>query len=1757
MCLLMKRKPVYQMHPTTSDAASCGALHRGVRGIAKLALAGATLALAALAVQPTCAEAYSGTQGSGSIAYVSCEGSNPRGYYCNSVEDVIDCVDDMISTTHNPYHVDEVAIDLLKDWNTKSYGQLSFDDGYTYHLNLHGYMINRDLTTADTEFYGTGDGDVIRIEDEKTHLLIDGGTTEELEREHVGKLIDDGKGGKFWKYDANANKNDDSTYVIKGGLITGGADDDYECGGGISVEEDAYLYATSVTLAGNVTDTWGGQNRNGGAIHNMGTTHLQSCKVIYNHSEGHAGGIYCGVGSASYTALTDTEVSYNTALDNGGGIGSDSLTATLSIRGHSKVSHNICVKHGGGIYFNTYDNCTFDLGENTEVSYNTAKRGGGICLEQAATEAPNTTITFNDGVTISHNTSSGVGGGVLFSVPILSENIFKANGTWTVSENTASSGGGIAQYNSVQGQSQAGGNVDQNINFGDLVLTNNEAKSGNGGGIFKYGAGTTKFGSGAVLQNNKAASDGGCLYNFCRAGYGDGTFYCFPDGGLTISGNSSAANGGAIAISTSRNETTLKCSTGGMKFENNTAGKSGGAIYVSQFEDGRPASSYYSGGKLEIFGDKTTEFTNNTAGNRGGAIMLSCETDRTTHISNATFTSNAAGKGGTEGYGGAIFFMNELYLKNVDITDNSATKGGGGIYCGNDEYSNFQFAGKMTVSANNKVSYAADGSVSASTANNLEMKGEQQVLGASGQDAVTADSKVGVTISDYSSGKRRITANTAYVTGNLNSAWKSAVLSDDLRYEVVREGDHLYLSTATTENELQVYGADETTPVSPINKYKSGTEVELKTSDYPKTTTSGGQTYTWKLDYWTVSCETSGTVKTVTPDANGVATITMDSDTTVARAHYTAPLTQLFLGVTDRDGWDALTTVQGGVAAYAHSAQFDDAEGIRSTFAFTADDSPFTIVTRQVNENKDSDGYVESKDVTYTITMPTSVATEKGLVVDRDALKSFNLQTIFSSMNVSATSSGGHLSVNSDGTSVTFVGTVTVANSAKKICTVNFDTNGGAFSNGDTTETRNVESGSTLGDMLLENPTMEGKKFAGWFIKGKDVKVTADTAIITDLELEARWQDDEQKVEYVTVTCKDGDTVLGSFEIEKGSSVENAPVSPTKTGYTFKGWKASATATECAAFPLENVTEDLTLYADWTVDSYTVKFDLAGGKLDGSTTIADKKVNHGDKVSDPGTPTKDGYDFVGWYNGVDAYSFDEKVTSDLSLVAVWSAKEPTVFTVKFDLNGAAGDAPADQQVVEGGHASTPDNPTWEGHAFKGWYTDAACTGDKFNFATSPIKKNTTLYAKWAETYTVTFDFNNGSGNTENREVEVGKAIGDLPHATYEGFTFSGWFYEDAKGDLEEADKTFKPTSDITLKAYWDHGPVYVKFWDGNYVLSSDKVTYGKALSKPEDPTKTGYTFVDWYSDSELTNKYLFNGAAITEDTNIYSKWTINTYNVTFDTGKGSAVEAQKVEYGSCATRPESDPTREGYTFTGWYADKECAREFKFESKKIDEDTTVYAGWKVKKFTVTFDTAGGSAVDSQSVEYGSCATRPESDPTREGYTFEDWMLDGKSFDFKTPVTSDLKLIASWKETKTDPDDGGKEDDGKDDGDKDDGGKDDGGKDDGDKGDKDDTTPNPGDGDDGTSDNTPGTDGGDDGTSDNTPGTDGGNDGTSNNTPGDGNNGGTSTSVTTETKTVATGATELAGTGDVSFVVASVAALIGIAAMAFGALAKRRG
>ena len=196
------------------------------------------------------------------------------------------------------------------------------------------------------------------------------------------------------------------------------------------------------------------------------------------------------------------------------------------------------------------------------------------------------------------------------------------------------------------------------------------------------------------------------------------------------------------------------------------------------------------------------------------------------------------------------------------------------------------------------------------------------------------------------------------------------------------------------------------------------------------------------------------------------------------------------------------------------------------------------------------------------------------------------------------------------------------------------------------------------------------------------------------------------------------------------------------------------------------------------------------------------------------------------------------------------------------------------------------------------------------------------------------------------------------------------------------------------------------------------VKSGEKAVLPVEPTLKGYIFAFWYlgEDEQNATAYDFD-TPVTENITLTAKWNINKYTVTFNTDGGTPVPpAQEVEYGLTATKP-ADPTLKGYTFAFWYLgeDEQNATAYDFDTP-VTENITLTAKWNINKYTVTFNTDGGTPVPpAQEVEYGLTATEPAA-PKKTGYTFDGWYLGDEKYDFSAAVEQNITLTAKWEAKK---------------------------------------------------------------------------------------------------------------------------------------------
>lgn len=161
----------------------------------------------------------------------------------------------------------------------------------------------------------------------------------------------------------------------------------------------------------------------------------------------------------------------------------------------------------------------------------------------------------------------------------------------------------------------------------------------------------------------------------------------------------------------------------------------------------------------------------------------------------------------------------------------------------------------------------------------------------------------------------------------------------------------------------------------------------------------------------------------------------------------------------------------------------------------------------------------------------------------------------------------------------------------------------------------------------------------------------------------------------------------------------------------------------------------------------------------------------------------------------------------------------------------------------------------------------------------------------------------------------------------------------------------------------------VTFYDGEAELTdlACNVEENGKITKPADPVKEGYIFDAWYKESTFDNKWDFENDIVAADTKLYAKFLpeaeVTKYNVTFKSDENTVINTVTVKEGNSVGEPEN-PVKDGYQFDGWYTDVNCTDKYDFNTV-VSADLTLYAKW-LAKYTVSFDTDGGSTVESQTI-----------------------------------------------------------------------------------------------------------------------------------------------------------------------------------------------
>lgn len=560
------------------------------------------------------------------------------------------------------------------------------------------------------------------------------------------------------------------------------------------------------------------------------------------------------------------------------------------------------------------------------------------------------------------------------------------------------------------------------------------------------------------------------------------------------------------------------------------------------------------------------------------------------------------------------------------------------------------------------------------------------------------------------------------------------------------------------------------------------------------------------------------------------------------------------------------------------------------------------------------------------------------------------------------------------------------------------------------------------GDKITKpaDPSVTGYTFVGWYRsascdEGDDWDFRSYTMPEQNLDLYAKWKKNEYKV---TFDAK-GHGTNPAQQTVKYNEKAAEPTTGNVEGYTLAGWYTDSSFADTAKwnFNTDSVTQNMTLYAKWIIETYTVDFNMMGH----GTQVSSQTIEYDKKVSKPADPSQAGCIFDGWYSDSACkyrWNFDsDSIKQNTTIYAKWIVEG---YTVSFEMQGHGGAVLPATCGYEETIAEPSPVPNEAGQTFGGWYKEVACV-NAWDFANDKVTSDMTLYAKWTQiTCTVTFDMMGyGTQIAPITGVIYDSKIAAPENPSYSGYSFLGWCKDSACSSTWSFG-TDKVTEDITLYAKWDVKKYNVIF-DNNGIgmdVPVQNIVLNGTVKEPSAMRENGYDFEGWYSDDgTFLNKWDFENGTVSSDMTLYAKWTQLSYSVTFDAkGHGTAPDAQTKHYGDNVSKP-TDLKEEGLVFEGWYSNAALTKAWDFEYDVVTKDLILYAKWNVETYNVSFEMNGhGSEILPIAVEKNMMFNAPNT-PTEDGFAFKGWYKDAefsKKWNFtEDTVTGPVTLYALWE------------------------------------------------------------------------------------------------------------------------------------------------
>ena len=560
-------------------------------------------------------------------------------------------------------------------------------------------------------------------------------------------------------------------------------------------------------------------------------------------------------------------------------------------------------------------------------------------------------------------------------------------------------------------------------------------------------------------------------------------------------------------------------------------------------------------------------------------------------------------------------------------------------------------------------------------------------------------------------------------------------------------------------------------------------------------------------------------------------------------------------------------------------------------------------------------------------------------------------------------------------------------------------------------------------------PVHTGYTPTGWDKTASNI--TADTTITVNYRANNYTIKFDKNSNRATGTMPD-------MQMEYGQSKTLSKNAFTLTGSSWLNWNTEANGsgrTYTDRQQISNLVDadggEITLYAQWSTNAYTVTFvDGYNGK-----TIKQESVDYGNSATDPSAPNHTGYTSTGW---------DKPFTNVTANITVTLIYIPNSYTISFDGNGSTSGTMQPLGMKYGTSKNlTANEYSRTGYTWSGWSTNSDGTGTSYTDGqrvenlTDMNNGSVTLYAKWVpNTYKIQFDKNrtDASGTTASMSMEYGTA----KNLTDNGFSspsskFAGWNTKpNGTGTSYSNGQSVKnltsaPNDIVTLYAKWATNTYTVTFVDGldGKTLKREEVGYGTSAMAPDAPIHKGYTDNGW--DKKFDN--------ITSNITVTRRYTANRYTIAFDGNEstGGSMEPMSMTYGTSKNLTHNAYTRAGYTWSGWNTSSNgngTAYRDEQEVKNLSSDNgstiTLYAQWTPISYTIKFDKNRDDATgttSSMSMQYDTAKNLTANGFSSTSSKFAGWNDksngSGKSYSNSQSVKnlsdvdgSTVTLYAQW-------------------------------------------------------------------------------------------------------------------------------------------------